>query len=54
VEGPGSTTAIDGPAVSDSLVGALERLDALHRSGALSEKEYQDAKREILEREGSA
>jgi hypothetical protein len=53
-EGPGSTTATDGPSVSDSLVGELERLDTLHRSGALSDEEYQDAKREVLGREGSA
>ncbi|HEX9823982.1 MAG TPA: SHOCT domain-containing protein [Actinomycetota bacterium] len=34
---------------SDDMVSALERLDALRRSGALDEAEYAEAKRRILE-----
>jgi hypothetical protein len=33
---------------SDELIDALERLEALHRSGSLSESEFQIAKRKIL------
>jgi hypothetical protein len=33
-------------------VAALERLDALHRSGGLSDVEYQEAKRRILGGQG--
>ena len=31
-----------------SLAGELERLDALHRSGAIDELEFREAKREVL------
>jgi hypothetical protein len=33
---------------ADSVVGALERLDELHRSGALSDAEFATAKQEVL------
>ena len=36
------------PTPQDDLVDELERLDALRRSGALSESEYQKAKRRLL------
>ena len=35
------------------VVGLLERLDALHRTGSLSDEEYERAKQEILRRGGS-
>jgi len=37
------------PADPSDLVGELERLDALHRSGALGDSEYAAAKRKLLE-----
>jgi hypothetical protein len=43
---PGTTPTVES---SDLLVRTLERLDALHRSGALTEEEYAKAKRDILE-----
>jgi Short C-terminal domain len=35
--------------MSDDIVSALERLEALHRSGALTDAEYDDAKRKVIE-----
>ena len=35
------------------VVGLLERLDALHRTGSLSDEEFERAKQEILRRGGS-
>jgi hypothetical protein len=43
-----STTAANG-GMSDDIVSALERLEALHRSGALTDTEYDDAKRKVIE-----
>lgn len=40
------------PPPEDALVDGLERLAALHRTGALSDKEYARAKAELLERAG--
>lgn len=37
-----------------TVVGLLERLDALHRTGSLSDEEYERAKQEILRGGGSA
>ena len=37
---------------SESMVDALERLGALHRSGALSDREFDDAKRRVIRGEG--
>lgn len=45
-DAPGSGAGID-------LVSGLERLDSLHRSGALDDGEYEAAKRRLLGREGS-
>jgi hypothetical protein len=38
---------------ADDLVSRLERLDALHRSGALDDAQYEAAKRTLLQEEGS-
>ena len=37
------------PAGSDDIVGRLERLAALHRAGSLTDTEFEDAKRTLLE-----
>lgn len=42
------SSAVD-PSVSDQFVAQLERLAALHRSGALSDDEFQAAKTRLLE-----
>ena len=46
----------EGPATPDAneLVTSLERLDALHRTGALDDAEYEAAKRRLLGIEGGA
>jgi Short C-terminal domain len=41
------------PAAADDIVSRLERLDALHRSGALDDSEYEAAKRALLQEEGT-
>jgi hypothetical protein len=41
----GAWVASDAP---DAVVSALERLEALHRSGALSDTQFEDAKRRVL------
>jgi hypothetical protein len=51
-ETPSGTAAEPASSDADDLVGALERLDALHRSGALDAEEYESAKRRILGPEG--
>jgi hypothetical protein len=48
-----STTAAPTPDRPGDLVTSLERLDELHRSGALDDDEYDEAKRRILEAGGS-
>jgi Short C-terminal domain len=48
-----STTAAPTPDRPGDLVTSLERLDELHRSGALDDDEYDAAKRRILEAGGS-
>jgi hypothetical protein len=47
----GEARAIDPSAQPVDVVSLLERLAALHRTGALNDQEYGRAKREILERE---
>jgi hypothetical protein len=42
------------PAESTDLVSALERLEALHRSGSLDDTEFEAAKDKLLSREGTA
>ena len=50
--GLGASTTPPGRGGQD-VVGLLERLDALHRTGSLSDEEYERAKQEILRRGSS-
>lgn len=43
-----NATITSAPAGGKDVVGLLERLDALHRTGSLSDEEYERAKQEIL------
>lgn len=43
---------VSGAGGSESMVDALERLGALHRSGALSDRQFEDAKRRVIAGEG--
>lgn len=47
----GTGSAADG-ADEETLVESLERLDALHRSGGLSDREFEDAKRRVIRESG--
>jgi hypothetical protein len=47
-QGWGSKLSDPAAAPSGELVTELERLDALHRSGGLDDREYEAAKRRIL------
>jgi hypothetical protein len=42
-----STAWVD-PGAPDAVVSALERLEALHRSGALSDAQFEEAKQRVL------
>jgi hypothetical protein len=54
VAGAMTDAAIRTPAAApDDIVSHLERLDALHRSGALDDAQYEAAKRALLQEEGT-
>ena len=44
-----AATARPEPSADDELVARLERLTALHESGALSDQEFAEAKRQMLD-----
>lgn len=48
---PSGPAPASGGGPDDSLVDALERLRALHEAGALSDREFQDAKQQVLQGE---
>jgi hypothetical protein len=54
VAGAMTDAAVRTPAAApDDIVSRLERLDALHRSGALDDAQYEAAKRALLQEEGT-